>query len=105
LPASRFGASLLPPSPDALPISCEAIMATIRMDKKGRLDLPQDMRDSHHWRAGMEFTVEDRPEGLLLRPLGDPAKTVKGQALSHGSGGCDRALATAMRDRYAKLGH
>lgn len=81
-------------------------MAThLKLDKKGRLDLPQDMRDSHHWRAGMEFSIEDRPEGLLLRPLGNPAKTVKGQTLSHGTSGCDRALASAMRDRYAKLGH
>lgn len=83
-------------------------MATIRMDKKGRLDLPQALRDSHHWHAGMEFTLEDRPEGLLLRPMSDPRatpdKTVKG-GLSHGNGGCDRALASAMRDRYAKLGH
>lgn len=79
-------------------------MATIRMDKKGRLDLPQALCDSHHWRAGMEFTIEDRPEGLLLRPLATPGKTVKG-AVSHGNGGCDRALASAMRDRYAKLGH
>lgn len=83
-------------------------MATIRMDKKGRLDLPQALCDSHHWRAGTEFTLEDRPEGLLLRPVSDPraasGKTVKG-AVSHGGGGCDRALASAMRDRYAKLGH
>lgn len=79
-------------------------MATIRMDKKGRLDLPQALCDSHHWRAGTEFTLEDRPEGLLLRPLVAPGRTVKG-AVSHGSGGCDRALASAMRDRYAKLGH
>lgn len=80
-------------------------MATIRMDKKGRLDLPREMLASHRWGAGTEFTVEDRPEGLLLRPLGDPARTMKGQAASHGNGGCDRALASAMRDRYAKLGH
>ncbi len=81
-------------------------MAThVRLDKKGRLDLPQDMRDSHRWQAGMEFSVEDRPEGLLLRPLSTPVKTVKDQPASHGTGGCDRALAAAMRDRYAKLGH
>jgi len=84
-------------------------MATIRMDKKGRLDLPRDLRDSHRWQAGMEFTLEDRPEGLLLRPLAQPAKGRKaetaGPDLHGGAGGCDRALAAAMRDRYAKLGH
>lgn len=80
-------------------------MATIRMDRKGRLDLPQDMRDSHHWRAGTEFIIEDRPEGLLLRPLRDPQKAPKTQTGSHAGSGCDRMLAAAMRDRYAKLGH
>jgi bifunctional DNA-binding transcriptional regulator/antitoxin component of YhaV-PrlF toxin-antitoxin module len=81
-------------------------MAThLKLDKKGRLDLPQDMRDAHHWAAGTEFTVEDRPEGLLLRPLSDPAKTLKRQSAAHAGSGCDRMLASAMRDRYAKLGH
>jgi bifunctional DNA-binding transcriptional regulator/antitoxin component of YhaV-PrlF toxin-antitoxin module len=84
-------------------------MATIRMDKKGRLDLPQELRNSHRWQAGMEFTLEDRPEGLLLRPLAQPAKRARNGAAGNdfhgGSGGCDRALAAAMRDRYAKLGH
>ena len=84
-------------------------MATIRMNKKGRLDLPKDMLASHHWGAGTEFTVEDRPEGLLLRPMSDPratpGKTVKGETRLQAGSGCDRGLASAMRDRYAKLGH
>lgn len=80
-------------------------MATTRLDKSGRLDLPRDLLDSHHWRTGTEFTIEDRPEGLLLRPLATPKKTVKTGTAEHGNGGCDRALAQAMRDRYARLGH
>lgn len=82
-------------------------MATTKLDKGGRLDLPRDLLDSHHWRAGMEFTIEDRPDGLLLRPLAKPAggKTRGKTVTEHGGGGCDRALADAMRARYARLGH
>lgn len=44
-------------------------MAIIRLDKQGRLILPAELIGSHHWRAGTEFSIEDRPDGLLLRPL------------------------------------
>ncbi|WP_370154414.1 hypothetical protein [Ferrovibrio sp.] len=81
-------------------------MATAKLDKGGRLTLPQDLLGSHHWRAGTAFTIEDRPEGLLLRPLLAPAKPARETAAGHGDGGGrDRALAEAMRDRYARLGH
>lgn len=83
-------------------------MAITKLDKGGRLDLPRDLLDSHDWRAGMEFTIEDRPDGLLLRPLAAPRKNRKssGKAVTeHGGGGCDRTLADAMRERYARFGH
>lgn len=81
-------------------------MAMTRLDKGGRLSLPQDVLAAHHWRAGTEFTVEDRPEGLLLRPLHEPQRGLRENASGHGDGGGrDRALADAMRDRYARLGH
>ncbi|MFC3675809.1 AbrB/MazE/SpoVT family DNA-binding domain-containing protein [Ferrovibrio xuzhouensis] len=84
-------------------------MDTLKLHKGGRLSLPQDMLDSHHWHAGTEFTVEDRPEGLLLRPLQQRPKRGRektpGHSAGDGSSGCDRALADAMRDRYARLGH
>jgi hypothetical protein len=86
-------------------------MATIRLDKQGRLGLPAELIGSHHWRAGTEFSIEDRPEGLLLRPLRAHPKTAKARAdghhgsTGHASTGRDSALADAVRDRYAKLGH
>lgn len=84
-------------------------MTTIRLDKGGKLELPRDMLDSHDWQAGAEFTIEDRPEGLLLRPLTGDLKAVKaapvGNGASGGTAGRDRTLAAAMRDRYARLGH
>ncbi len=81
-------------------------MATIRLDKHGRLGLPADLLGSHRWRPGTEFSIEDRPEGLLLRPLRAHPKSAKAKADGHhGSSGRDAALADAVRDRYAKLGH
>ncbi len=80
-------------------------MTTSRLDQSGRLELPQEMLDTHAWRAGTEFTIEDRPEGLLLRPLTGDLKAVKPMPAGNGAAGRDRALAAAMRDRYAKLGH
>lgn len=81
-------------------------MVTIRLDKHGRLDLPAKLVDSHHWRAGTEFVIEDRPEGLLLRPLRDHPKAARAASDGHhGSTGRDSALADAVRSRYARLGH
>jgi len=81
-------------------------MATTKLDKGGRLDLPRDLLDSHRWRAGTEFTIEDRPDGLLLRPLAPPDRKARGKSVAEqGGGGCDRTLADAMRARYARLGH
>lgn len=80
-------------------------MTTTRLDNTGRLELPRDMLETHDWQAGTEFTVEDRPEGLLLRPLNGDLRPVKATPAGGGATGRDRTLADAMRDRYAKLGH
>ncbi len=43
-------------------------METTRLSSKGQVILPKSIRDAHHWAPGTEFDVEDRPEGILLRP-------------------------------------
>jgi AbrB family looped-hinge helix DNA binding protein len=43
-------------------------METTRLSSKGQVILPKSLRDAHHWAPGTEFEVEDRPEGILLRP-------------------------------------
>ncbi len=43
-------------------------METTRLSSKGQVILPKSVRDAHHWSPGTEFEVEDRPEGVLLRP-------------------------------------
>src|SRR3546814_9900236 len=87
----------------------EARMDTLKLHKGGRLSLPQDMLDSHHWHAGTEFTVEDRPEGLLLRPLQQRPKRGRektpGHAAGDGGSGCDRALAEDWKSTRLNSSH
>lgn len=43
-------------------------MATTKLSSKGQVILPKSVREAHRWRAGTEFQVEDRDDGVLLRP-------------------------------------
>ena len=43
-------------------------MATTRLSTKGQVILPQAIRVARAWVPGTEFTVEETPEGVLLRP-------------------------------------
>ena len=42
--------------------------ATTRMSTKGQLVLPKAIRERRGWGAGGDFDIEERPEGVLLRP-------------------------------------
>jgi AbrB family looped-hinge helix DNA binding protein len=44
-------------------------MATTKLSTKGQVILPKPIRDAHGWRAGTQFSVEEAPGGILLRPL------------------------------------
>ena len=44
-------------------------METTRLSTKGQIILPKTVRDSHAWPPGTEFSVEETPQGVLLRPL------------------------------------
>lgn len=50
-------------------------METTRLSSKGQVILPKSIRTSHNWEPGVEFAVEDTPEGVLLRPIGPFAPT------------------------------
>lgn len=44
-------------------------MATTRLSSKGQVVLPSSVRSARRWKPGLELAVENRPEGVLLRPL------------------------------------
>lgn len=44
-------------------------MDTTKLSSKGQVILPMPIRAAHKWQPGVEFSVEDTPEGILLRPL------------------------------------
>jgi AbrB family looped-hinge helix DNA binding protein len=43
--------------------------ATTRISTKGQVVLPKAVRERQGWRAGLELSIEERPDGLLLRPV------------------------------------
>lgn len=47
----------------------EPTMETTKLSSKGQVILPKAIRSTHNWQPGIEFAVEDTPEGVLLRPL------------------------------------
>ncbi|WP_242470886.1 AbrB/MazE/SpoVT family DNA-binding domain-containing protein [Thiocystis violacea] len=44
------------------------IMETTRLSSKGQVILPKAIRENYHWSAGTEFEIEERPDGIVLRP-------------------------------------
>jgi len=44
-------------------------VARIRISTRGRVVVPKAIRDKRRWKAGMRLTVEERPDGVLLKPV------------------------------------
>jgi AbrB family looped-hinge helix DNA binding protein len=44
-------------------------METTKLSSKGQVVLPSAIRTARNLQPGAEFSVEDTPEGVLLRPL------------------------------------
>lgn len=44
-------------------------MAQTKISSRGRIVLPKAIRDKRRWKAGMHLVVEERPEGVLLKPV------------------------------------
>ena len=42
---------------------------TIKIDKAGRIVLPKPVRERFHLREGSELVLEERPDGLTLKPV------------------------------------
>jgi len=41
---------------------------TTIVSTKGQVILPKAIRDQRHWSAGTRLTVEDTPDGVILKP-------------------------------------
>jgi AbrB family looped-hinge helix DNA binding protein len=50
-------------------------METTKLSSKGQVIIPKGMRDAHQWVAGLELTVTDTGDGILLRPKAPFADT------------------------------
>jgi len=44
-------------------------MKTTKLSSKGQVILPSAIRSANQWKAGVEFSVENTSEGVLLRPI------------------------------------
>ena len=81
-----------------------------RISTKGQVVLPKAIREKRRWKAGTLLTVEDRPEGLLLKPVEKKKKftiddwagilNYKGPPLTVED--MDAAIEKEFRRRYAR---
>lgn len=57
---------------------------TVQIDKAGRIVLPKKTRERLRLRAGSQLMLEERPEGVLLRPVErQPSLVDRGGILVH----------------------
>lgn len=82
-------------------------MHTLTLDADGHLLIPETIRNHHHWQAGMELTVVEIGDGILLRPK----KTVQATRVEEVAGclrytgkaktleDMDAAIAIGMKER------
>jgi AbrB family looped-hinge helix DNA binding protein len=53
----------------------------VKIDKAGRIVLPKQVRNRLRLRAGTDLELEERPEGLFLRPVGQRPSLVQRNGL------------------------
>jgi len=46
-------------------------LPTTTLSTKGQVILPKPVRDARNWGPGTRLTVEETPDGVLLRPVRD----------------------------------
>jgi len=46
-------------------------MTSTKLSTKGQIVLPRSLREARQWRPGTEFLIEERPDGVLLKPHHD----------------------------------
>jgi len=53
----------------------------VKIDKAGRIILPKPVRDRFCLRQGSDLEIEERPEGVLLKPVEQQPSMVKKKGL------------------------
>jgi AbrB family looped-hinge helix DNA binding protein len=53
----------------------------IKIDRTGRIVIPKDVRERFNLRPGTILTVEERPDGLLLRSIGQIPSMIRRDGL------------------------
>ncbi|MGD0187252.1 MAG: AbrB/MazE/SpoVT family DNA-binding domain-containing protein [Roseiarcus sp.] len=77
-----------------------AVRAKTKVSTKGQVILPKAIRDKRKWTPGTELTVEETPEGVLLRsaPLFAPTRFEDVAGMLRGKSPVGRALSIEEMD-------
>jgi AbrB family looped-hinge helix DNA binding protein len=81
-----------------------------KMSTKGQVVLPKALRDKRRLKGGARFVVEDRPDGILLKPvearkkftIDDWAGVLKYKGPSHTVEEMNEAIVTEVQRRHAR---
>jgi AbrB family looped-hinge helix DNA binding protein len=85
-------------------------METTKLSSKGQVILPAAIRAAHNWQAGLEFTVENTRDGVLLRPvkthpsvtLNDVLGCTGYKGKTHSVADMDAAITAEIKVRHAR---
>jgi AbrB family looped-hinge helix DNA binding protein len=80
------------------------------ISSRGQVVLPKAIRDKRRWKPGTKLTVEERPDGVLLRPVekkaGRPVAELVGILKYNGPpktiAEMNAAIASEVRRRHAR---
>ena len=83
-------------------------METTKLSSKGQIIIPKSLRNTHHWKEGLEFIVIDTGDGVLLKPkapfastvLADVAGLFKGKVKSKTDAEIGAALKADLRKKW-----
>ena len=85
-------------------------MKTTKLSSKGQVILPAAIRSANQWKAGVEFSVENTSDGVLLRPIKAFAATTLKEVVGctgyagkpHSVEDMDKAITTETKARHAR---
>jgi AbrB family looped-hinge helix DNA binding protein len=80
---------------------------TLKVDKAGRIILPKPVRDRLQLREGSELLLEERPDGLTLRPVEQRSSMIQEDGILVHQGKAPRgfdwdSVVDAIRDQQIK---